>query len=190
MQVDLREKIKKDKMMRDLPKNHRELFEQRLKNEFHQEAKNNFNLLRIAASVLVLLSLGFGGYQFFKPDVPQEVVQTEEVSNKKINSMADISPGLKKVEDYYLMHINYQLSKIKITDENRAMLDVYFVELGKLQEVYNNSIAEINSEEISGETIDLLIENLQMRLKLMYQLKAQLKKIDNLNKEENETNKV
>ncbi len=104
--------------------------------------------------------------------------------------MADISPSLKKVEEYYLTHINYQFSKIKITDENRVFLDSYFVQLGKLQEAYDNSIAEINSEEISKETINALIENLQMRLKLMYQLKAQLKKKDNLKKQENESNKV
>ena len=188
MQVDLREKIKNAKMMRELPNNHRDLFEQRLQKQLHQKNKNNYAFMKIAASILMLLSVGFAGYQFFNTDVPQEIVQTEEKSNNKINSMADISPDLKKVEDYYLMHINYQFSKIKITEENRAILDVYFVELGKLQETYDNSITEIDSEEISEETINSLIENLQMRLKLMYQLKAQLKKIDNLNKKENETN--
>jgi len=190
MKVDLRNKIKKEKMMRKLPDNHRNSFEQRLTKELHQKSENYHTFLKIAASFLIIISLGVVGYQFFKPDAAKEIVSTEEKSVKKINSMADISPNLKKVEEYYLMHINYQFSKIKITDENRAFLDSYFVQLGKLQEAYSNLIAEIDSEEISEETINALIENLQMRLKLMYQLKAQLKKKDNLKKQENESNKV
>ena len=63
--------------------------------------------------------------------------------------------------------------------------------MGALQESYVTAIGAIDSEkEISEETINALIENLQMRLKLMYQLKAQLKKIDNLNTKENESNKA
>ena len=186
MKVDIRDIIKKEKVMRDLPNNHRNNFEQLLQKEMHQKTKNNYTFLKIAASVLLLISLSFTGYQLFNSDVSQDVVQTKDEPSNKINSLADISPDLKKIEDYYLTHINYQLSKIKITDENRIVLDTYLVQLGELQEEYNNSIAEIDSDEISEETINALIDNLQMRLKLMYQLKAQLKKIENLNKQENE----
>jgi len=186
MKVDIRDIIKKEKVMRDLPNNHRNNFEQLLQKELHQKTKNNYTFLKIAASVLLLISLSFTGYQLFNSDVSQDVVQTKDEPSNKINSLADISPDLKKIEDYYLTHINYQLSKIKITDENRIVLDTYLVQLGELQEEYNNSIAEIDSDEISEETINALIDNLQMRLKLMYQLKAQLKKIENLNKQEDE----
>ncbi len=186
MKVDIRDIIKKEKVMRDLPNNHRNNFEQLLQKELHQKTKNNYTFLKIAASVLLLISLSFTGYQLFNSDVSQDVVQTKGEPSNKINSLADISPDLKKIEDYYLTHINYQLSKIKITDENRIVLDTYLVQLGELQEEYNNSIAEIDSDEISEETINALIDNLQMRLKLMYQLKAQLKKIENLNKQEDE----
>jgi len=186
MKVDIRDIIKKEKVMRDLPNNHRNNFEQLLQKELHQKTKNNYTFLKIAASVLLLISISFTGYQLFNSDVSQDVVQTKDEPSNKINSLADISPDLKKIEDYYLTHINYQLSKIKITDENRIVLDTYLVQLGELQEEYNNSIAEIDSDEISEETINALIDNLQMRLKLMYQLKAQLKKIENLNKQEDE----
>ncbi len=190
MKIDLRDKIKREKMMKDLPINHREIFEKRLHEEMQEKSKDKFQFLKIAASILVLMSLGILGYQFDYSENPQEITQTEEKPDKKINSMADISPDLKKVENYYLTHINYQIAKIKITDKNRVFLDAYFTELGKLQDAYNKSISELKSDEISEETIDLLIENLQMRLKLIYQLKAQLKKIDNLNKKENENIKI
>ena len=88
MQVDLREKIKNDKMMRELPKNHREIFEQRLKNELPLKTTSNYTFMKVAASIVLLLSLGFAGYQFYKPQVPQEIVQKEEVPDNKINSIA------------------------------------------------------------------------------------------------------
>ncbi|MCK5638015.1 MAG: hypothetical protein KAH67_04845, partial [Flavobacteriaceae bacterium] len=102
MKVDLRDKLKKDKMMRELPNNHRASFEQLLQKELHQKTKTNYTFLKIAASVLLLISLSFAGYEFFNKDVSQDVVLTTDKSDNKINSMADISPDLKRVEDFYL----------------------------------------------------------------------------------------
>ena len=166
---------------RELPKGHKSRFEDRLEEEFPKQ-KPSFSWMKIAASIALIVSLGITGFNYFS---------FEGTTSNGINSMADISPDLKKVEDYYLSHINYQFSKIKITDDNRTLLEGYFIEMGVLQESYKSTMAKIDSEEeISEETIDALIENLQMRLKLMYQLKAQLKKTDNLNKQQNEDNKA
>lgn len=187
MKVDLRDKIKKEKMMREIPNNHREMFKQRLKTELNKKSKNNYTFLKIAASILVLLSLGFGGYQFFNPNTPQEIVQTEDESSKKINSIADISPALKKIEDYYLTQINYQIAKIKITDENRDLLEVYLSQLAELQQEYDDLNIRLNADEISEETIDALIENLQLRLQLLRQLKKKLKIIEDLKAKQNES---
>ena len=165
---------------REIPKGHKNRFESKLDSAFPKK-ESTFSIMKIAASFALIVSLSLSGYFYFNVDD----------SSTQINSMADISPDLKKVEDYYLTHINYQFSKIKITEENRAFLETYFVELGLLQEAYKSTIAKIDSEEeISEEIIDGLIENLQSRLKLMFQLKAQLKKMDNLNKQENENIKA
>jgi len=187
MQVDLREKIKNDKMMRELPNNHRDLFEQRLKKELHQKSKSYYTFMKVAASILMLVSLGFAGYQFFNTDIPQEIVQTEEKSSNKINSLADISPDLKKVEDYYLIQINYQIAKIKITDENKDLLELYLLQLSVLQQEYEDLNLLLNTDEISEDTIEALIENLQLRLQLLKQLKKKLEIIENLNSKENES---
>ncbi len=42
MKVDIREKIKKERTMQELPKNHRKLFEQRLKKELPKKSNVNF----------------------------------------------------------------------------------------------------------------------------------------------------
>ncbi|NOQ92885.1 MAG: hypothetical protein GQ552_09255 [Flavobacteriaceae bacterium] len=187
MKVDLRDKLKKEKMMRALPKNHRNSFEQRLQGELHQKPKYNYSFLKIAASIIIVLGLGYTGQQFFKSDNPKEIVDINDKSDKKINSMADISPNLKKIENFYLTRINYQMAKIAITDENRGLLEVYLSQLGELQKEYEGLNLQLsNKKEISEETIDALIENLQLRLQLMRQLKKKLEMIENIKLEENE----
>ena len=190
MKVDLRDIIKKEKMRRELPNNHRKTFEDLLQKELHQESKKNYTFLKVAASVILLIGLSFTGYQFFNSDVSQDVVITKDKSGNKINSMADISPDLKKVEAYYLTQINYQLAKITITDENRDLLEVYLSQLSDLQKEYHNLNTQLISSEINEDTIDALIENLQLRLQLLRQLKKKLEIIENTKRKENETKQV
>ncbi len=190
MKVDLREKLKNEKVMKSLPKDHRNSFDQLLQKELHQKPKNNFKLLKIAASIILIFSLGFTGYKFFERDVSQEVVKIKDAPDKKINSMADISPDLKKVEDFYLTRINYQISKITITDENKDLLEVYLAELSDLQQKYENLKMQLNTDELNEEVIDGMIENLQLRLQLLRQLKKKLDIIENLKIQQYENNQV
>ncbi len=187
MKVDLRDKIKKEKMKRELPNNHRKIFEKLLQKELHQKTKRNFTFLKVAASVILLIGLSFTGYHLFNSNVSQEVVITKDKSGNKIHSMADISPDLKKVEAYYLTQINYQLAKITITDENRDLLEVYLSQLSDLQKEYNNLNTQLNPNEINEDTLDALIENLQLRLQLLRQLKNKLEIIENSKRKKDET---
>jgi len=190
MKVDLRDKLKKEEMMRELPNNHRVSFEQLLHKELHQKSKSKYAFLKIAASVILLIGLSFAGYQFFNTSVSNDGVLTTDKPANKINSMADISPDLKRVEDFYLTQINYQLAKITITDENRDLLEVYLSQLSDLQKEYNNLNSQLINNKVNEETIDALIENLQLRLQLLRQLKKKLQIIENFNIKENESKQV
>ena len=190
MKVDLREKLKKQKVMKTLPKDHRNRFEQLLQKELYQSSKKNYTFLKIAAAVLIIFSLGIVGNQFFNSSDPQGFVQTEGVSEKNVKSMVDISPDLKRVEDFYLTRINYQISKITITDENKELLEVYLAELSNLKQEYDNLKMQLNNDEISEEVIDGLIENLQLRLQLLRQLKKKLEIIEKLKIQQNENDKT
>ena len=59
MKVEIREKLKEHKMLRELSKDHRSLFEQKLQKELHRKSKSPTSYLMIAASVIVLFSLGY-----------------------------------------------------------------------------------------------------------------------------------
>ena len=157
---------------------HRNRFENKLNEEFPNR-NNKFSFLRIAASFLVLISIGLLSYQYLGTN--ENSLFVKSVKDKKINSISDISPDLKKVEDYYLSKINYQISKIKVTDKNKDLLEVYFSQLSELQKEYDALNAKLNIDESVNEgTIDQLIENLQMRLLLLKQLKLKLNKIEKL----------
>jgi len=190
MKIDLREIIKKENKMKELTNNHRDIFEKKLLRELQNDTGNRFRILKIAASVLFLLSLGISGYEFYNNIEQTEIGKSQYRSDIKINSMADVSPNLKKVEDFYLTQINYQLAKISITDENRDLLEVYLSQLSDLQKEYNSLNVQLSKNKVSEKTIDALIENLQLRLQLLKQLKKKLKIIENLKVKENENKQI
>ena len=107
MAQDIRALFKNDKITNEkMPENHQERFLEKLEAALPEAKQSRFSWMRIAASVVVLLGLSFGALKYFQPeggaDTP-EIVNTKIVDTK---TLGDISPGLKKVEDYYLASIN------------------------------------------------------------------------------------
>lgn len=170
MKIDLREKIEKEKMQRELPKNHRDLFAARLDKELHGKQSNPLRLLMIAASIAVLFGLGyFAALQQNKPAI--EKAQERELS------LGEFSPELKKIENYYLTAINYEMVNLEVTEENKILLDPYFSKLNTLTVEYQKLSAQLVRDKVDEELINSLIDNLQMRLHLMIELKNELKKL-------------
>ena len=183
MKVDLRDRLKNKKEMKVLPKNHRNIFEQQLQKELHQESDKTYSFLKIAAAIVLLFGLGYFALMIDNP-----LTDGHETSN---NEAGVKTPEFKKVEDFYLTAINYQIAKIKITDDNRDLLEVYLSQLSELQKEYDKLSLEFkNDKEVSEETIDAMIENLQLRLHLMRQLKRKLNKIENNKLGNNEKNQA
>ena len=88
--------------------------------------------------------------------------------------MGDISPDLKKVEDYYLANINFELSKVTLTPENKDLIDGYLTQLETLNQEYKRISLELTHSGPNELTVNALITNLKFRLNLMYRLKEQL----------------
>ncbi|WP_299521692.1 hypothetical protein [uncultured Lutibacter sp.] len=185
MPKDLRELLKNEPMqVRELSKNHRKNFEVRLQKEFHDTKKNNSQFLRIAASFLVIIGLGSSIF-YFSNNTVQNITETA-----KIESLGSISPELKNIENYYLASINTEISNLQENPENKELLDGYLEKIGELTSEYKLLTVELNNEGLNEKTINALIDNLQLRLKLLYQLKEQLNELKNLNNIENENNQV
>ncbi|MBN4082767.1 hypothetical protein JYT50_00160 [bacterium AH-315-A23] len=185
MPKDLRELFKNEPMQSiELSKKHRKNFEEKLQKALHG-SKNSFNhFLKIAASFLVIVGLGSSLFYFSN----NPIEETPEMV--KIESLGSISPELKNIENYYLASINTEISNLQKNPENKELLDGYLEKIGELTQEYKILTSELNTEGVNEKTINALIDNLQLRLKLLYQLKEQLDELKKLNITENENLQV
>ena len=180
MAQDIRKLFEDDQKAskQQMPKGHKDRFFEKLEAEFPvTKQPNRFTMYQIAASLVVLLGLSFGAYQFFKtpiyslePDKKQEVVT--------LKSLGDVSPDLKKVEDYYIANINLELSKVKLTKDNKEVFDGYITQLEELNKEYKRLTVELTENGPNELTVSALIDNLKWRLNLLYRLKEQLNQLN------------
>ena len=185
MEQDLRNLFEKDSNAQNakMSQGHEARFLSKLDDELPQETKaSRFSFLNIAASVVVILGLSFGAYQFLNNsggDIPEgtEIVNGGE-SKKDIKSMGEVVPDLKRVEDYYLASINLELSKVQMTPENKDLVDGYIQRLKELNDEYDNLILELNENGPNEATLDALIDNLKFRLNLVMRLKEKLQEFN------------
>ena len=187
MAQDLRELFKKEKGQKHpMKKGHEERFLNRLDKELPVKRKSTFYFIKIAASVLVLFSLGIYTYINFSHEAPQpSAVVDKGTQNKQPQgySLGDLSPDLKKIENYYVANINLELSRLEVSDENKALVDDFMSRLSELDKEYQRLNIELNEIGPNDQTINALIKNLQLRLQLLQKLKL---KLDQLKSSENE----
>jgi len=166
------QKVSNDKM----PKGHEVRFLERLDNQLPKQPKQSlFTILNIAASVVILIGLSFGAYKFI--NTPGVTVEPEEVAVE--SPLGKLSPQLKKVEDYYLANINLELSKIEVTPETQELFNGYLERLEELNNEYAKLADELTETGPTERTVNALIDNLKLRLNLLYRLKEKLNELNN-----------
>lgn len=191
MGQDLREMFKMDRDNENfIPKQgHQERFLKKLEKELPQKTKSYFVLYKIAAAILVLLGLSWFTYNNFilKDAIKTSVVDT---NNETGISFGDLSPDLKKVENYYVANINLELSKLEISKDNKALVDSFMERLSELNVAYTNLNVELNTIGPNDQTITALIQNLQLRLQLLQKLKKKLNELKTSKNEQIITNTI
>jgi hypothetical protein len=180
MPKDIRDILKEAQGSRELKENHRLRFEERLQQLHRPKKKSNFFFLKIAASVMLLISVGY----FLLNTSPVEI-EKPSVAIKTTN-LSSVSPEMKQIEDYYLTAINYEIASLEITPENQEILDDYLEKIGKLTEDYKRLNEKLAENGINEKTVNALITNLQLRLQLLLQLKDTLNELKTSKNEENE----
>ncbi|MFV9551283.1 hypothetical protein [Algibacter sp. PT7-4] len=179
MAQDIRELFKNDKITHEtMPKNHQERFLDKLDKALPETKARKFSWMQIAASVVVLLGLSFGVFKFLQPPVINNNIQIANTKTVKTKTLGDISPGLKKVEDYYLASINLELSKMTYTPETKELFDGYLLQLNELDKEYQRLSLELTEVGPSELTVNALIDNLKLRLNLLYRLRSQLQEFN------------
>lgn len=192
MAQDLKKMFEEDrlKIQKGLPKDHENRFLQRLEEELPGKVdlssqiviKKRFRNWNIAASVVVLLGLSFGVYQFFRTP---KVIAEPNNQVVTLKSLGDVSPDLKKVEDYYVANINLELANVELTPENKDLFDSYIVRLEELNKEYKRLSVELTEHGPNELTVSALIDNLKLRLNMLYRLKEQLKELNSSDDHQN-----
>ena len=172
-----------------LSEGHEERFQKRLDAAASQEKNQSFFWLKIAATIVLVFSVGLLGYQQLSQDTSNTIVEaTDDVKENNTDvakiTLGDISPDLKKVEDFYQTGINVQLASLQINDENKEVIDGYMLRLNELNTEYKSLSTELNEVGPTEETITALIDNLKLRLDLLFKLKNKLKELKNLENEQ------
>ncbi|MGW9686900.1 hypothetical protein [Flagellimonas sp. 2504JD1-5] len=153
----------------------------------------SFFWIRIAASVVVVLGLTayfvFGRGESIDPKVSIANTENTDTPHKGI-SLGDLSPDLEKVESYYVTNINLELSGLEFTGDNKAIIDNYMLRLSELDEEYSRLNVELNDIGPNDDTINALIQNLQLRLQLLQKLKSKLNQLKSSKNEQEPANIV
>lgn len=187
MAQDLRELFERErKRAHPMPEGHEARFEKRLAEAFPQRRPAFRVWLGVAASVVALLGLGLWLYRPVPVtgENPSQVVARDSAKIAPGLSLGDLSPDLRKVEQYYTANISLELASLDISPENKKMADDYMARLRELDTEYQSLVAELNEIGPNEETISAMIRNFQIRLQLLQKLKA---KLNDLKQSKNET---
>lgn len=186
MGQDLRDLFKEERKQKfSLKQGHEARFLKKLDDSLPVKKKSSIQLWYVAASVIVLVGIGLFGYlQSQKDDsIPTTIVEKGNLKENADFSFGDLSPDLKKVENYYVANINLELSKLEISDKNKGLVDSFMDRLSELNLEYKELNKELIELGPNDQTINALIENLQLRLQLLQKLK---KKLNQLKSSKNE----
>ena len=190
MGQDLREMLKNDQESDlKLSEGHEARFAKKLKASFSENTSEKktdaFFWMKIAAMIVVFLGVGYMSYKAFSEE--EQIViadtETEETSEAPQFTLGDLSPDLKKVEEFYLKGIDVQLSSLEVNDDNKELIEGYMKRLEALNKEYQLLSKELNEVGPTEETINALIDNLKLRLELLFKLKNKLKELKNIENE-------
>lgn len=191
MAQDLREIFKKNKKEEFRLKNgHEARFMELLDKKLPQTKRLSFFWLKIAASILVIVSIGTFLLNKNSDDSIETIIVDKGSVEENEISLGDLSPDLKKVENYYVANINIELSQLEVSVENKAMVDSFMDSLAELNEEYKKLNTELNEIGPNDQTISALIKNLQLRLQLLQKLKSELNELKSSKNEQITTNTI
>lgn len=159
-----------------LKEGHLNRFEQKLDRSFQKKSSNNI-WLSIAAMIVVVFAVT---YTIYKPT--EDKLSNQNTIKTTTLSLGDLSPELKKVETFYTQGIQLEMASLS-SESDSKLVKAYFDKKERLDQSYAELETELNDHGPTEENVQAMIDNLQLRLQLLFQLKNRLKTIKSNNDE-------
>ncbi len=188
MSQDLRDMFKNSntEIVQSMKDGHEQRFIKRMEVELPVAKGPSLPWFKIAASIIMLTGLGAYIFMNWNNTEPLETIIVEKnnsATEERGISLGDLSPDLKKVENYYMVNINLELSQLNISDRNKALVDSFMERLEELNVEYKKLNIELNEIGPNDLTITALIKNLQLRLQLLHKLRDKLQELKKIGDE-------
>ncbi|WP_394970781.1 hypothetical protein [uncultured Croceitalea sp.] len=181
MAQDLRKLFKEQREEKkyQMKEGHAERFFSKLETELPEKVKpNSYFWLKIAASVIIMIGLASYFFMNRNNTIEPQTTIVDNSDTKETNiSLSDLSPDLQKIENYYVANINLELANLEVSDDNKGIVDGYMEQLEVLDLEYKKLNEELNEFGPNDQTIEALIQNLQLRLQLLKKLKEKLNQL-------------
>ena len=192
MAQDLRELFEKERKAHKfrLPEDHEARFMERLEKEMPKARSrwSPYYLSGIAATLALLLALGGTFLRTRERKAGQDAPGTDLPSAAPGSlSLGDLSPDLRRVEDYYMASINLELAQLEVSDATKGVVDGFMDRLSELNAEYQRLNRELNQMGPNDQTITALIKNLQLRLQLLHKLREKLNRLKTAKNETHNT---
>ena len=168
MRQNLKQKFEEERSKNYKRKaNHEDVFIESLYTELPLKKRSSLFKLKVAASIVILIGIGFTSYFLINPLI-------NNAQNTMAYSLKNISPELKEIENFYTNSINKSLTEINQSDHKPDAVNRYMNRLSILKKEHKVLIKELNDEGPNSQSINVLIHNLKLQLELLQELKEQL----------------
>lgn len=162
MEQKINELFKKERDINFKDKiDHEDIFVDRLYKELPPKKPWFQSGLKIAATILLLISI-----MLFSRSISDEQLKFE----KPDLVLKNIAPDLEKIEEYYITNINQSISSIDYKNTEKKMVERYRNRLKILNQEHKTLMKEINSSGPNSMSITALINNLKIQLDILNQL--------------------
>ena len=133
-------------------------------------------LIRVAASVAILLTLGFGWVGFQMSKMNNDVVQNSQLS---------------ETEQYYDKIFQAKLVELKKYEQDDLYDPDLLIDIQELEQIYNDLRNDLKEDANNEQVIEAMIRNYRIRIELLERMLEEIKtkknpkqKNNNLNKDE------
>lgn len=168
--------LRKDFNYEDEPlymsKGHQHLFKTKLR-KVSKTVSRSETFQRSAALLIVGLVSSILWFQ----TTPDQIQQNENLNSI---SLENFYPEFQKIESFYQASINYELATLEAGDYE-DLVNSYVLEVEKIDDEYKRLQDELIQQVFNETLIEAMIENLQLRLELLQNLKLKLTELKTSN---------